>query len=96
METIPIAARQGAEAKIFMEIAQWANHLIDIGNLTSVQSGKFDDEYLSQSGTASKFRKRLEAELSELKKSHREECETCQSLTSLKEFIQKRRKGKPA
>ncbi|MFA5186439.1 MAG: hypothetical protein WC551_08190 [Patescibacteria group bacterium] len=91
IETVPIAARQGVDAKIFTEIARWANHLIDIGTLDAVRSGKYDQEYLEQSGTASNFRKQLEAMLSQLRKSHRQECETCPSILNLKTFLDERR-----
>jgi hypothetical protein len=96
IETVPIAARQDVDARIFSEIAQWANHLVDIGTLDAVQSGKYDDEYLRQAGTASNYRKTLEKILAEFKKSHREQCATCPPGLDMKKFIDRHRKERPS
>ena len=93
METIPIAARQGTDPEIFSSLAKWANHIMDIGTLDAVQSGEYDAEYLAQAGNASNIRKQLESMLAELRKTYKQECATCPSLTSLKDFMQKRREG---
>jgi hypothetical protein len=92
IETVPIAARQDVDAQIFSDIAQWSNHLVDIGGLDAVLSGKFDDEYLRQAGTASNYRKALEKMLAEFKKSHRQQCETCPSVLDMRKFIDRQRK----
>lgn len=84
-ETISIASRQGKPPRIFAEIAAWAERLIPIGTLEAASSGQYDDVYLEESGTASRFRKEVE----KLKG----ECETCPSMLDLKEFLERRRKG---
>lgn len=89
VETIPIATRQGKEAAIFSNIAQWAQHLIDIGTINHVVSGKYDEEYLNQAGTASNLRKIIEKMFTEAS-SDCPECDEAQE--SIREFIEKKRK----
>ena len=58
-ETVPIASRQGEDPHLFSELTEWAQHLMDIGTIDQVETGKYDDEYLEQAGTASNYRKRV-------------------------------------
>ena len=58
-ETIPIASRQGEDPQLFSELTEWARHLMDIGTIDQVTTGKYDNEYLDQAGTASKYRKQV-------------------------------------
>lgn len=89
-ETVPIAARQGEDAKFYTELASWAKRMQSIGSEQAVSSGKHDDEYLAESGTASRFRKQVQALLSELKTIPEEECPTCEAVKTLKEHMEKR------
>ena len=89
-ETIPIATRQGKGGRIFAEIAKVADHLMTIGTKQAVESGRYDDEYLSQSGAVSNYRKQLEDLLGQSHTSYAVQCATCPSTLNLKEFIDKR------
>lgn len=80
LETIPIAARQGKDAKLFAEIAEVGNHLVQIGTLDAVNSGKYDEEYLKYAGAVSSFRKQVELG-----------CEPCDRMGSLHEYIERRK-----
>ena len=82
LETIPIASRQGKDAKLFSELASRADHLIEIGNLEAVNSGNYDEEYLRQAGQISTYRKQVE----------KMRCGTCgEALKTLKEYMGKRK-----
>jgi hypothetical protein len=87
-ETIPIASRQGKDAKFYSELSEWAGTLIEIGSSDAVASGKYDNIYLQEAGTASKFRKQIESELGQ-------PCEGCPEVRELKTFLaeQKNKKG---
>ena len=89
-ETIPIAARQGANAKFYDDLADWSRRIGTIGNEEAVRSGKHDGEYLTESGTASKYRKKVQTMLSEL--GSQPECPTCEKVETLKEHLEKRKK----
>lgn len=67
LETIPIASRQEKDAEIYSELALLASHLMEIGTSEAVKSGRYDNEYLTQAGTISQYRKQIQALLSELK-----------------------------
>ena len=60
LETIPIASRQGKDGAVFSTIASWAEGLIPIGTPEAVESGKYDDRYLKEAGTASSYRKQVQ------------------------------------
>lgn len=45
-ETIPIAARQARETKVYSEVAPWAERIMEIGTVEAVASGQYDEEYL--------------------------------------------------
>lgn len=84
LETIPIASRQGKDAKLFSELASRADHLVEIGNLEAVSSGLHDEEYLRQAGQMSSYRKQVEK--------MRVGCEPCgEALKTLREHLEKRR-----
>jgi len=84
LETVPIAARQGVSTGILDEIGEWAQHMISIGTLQAVNSGKYNDEYLRQAGIASKYRKEIER--------LKGECRTCPTMVDLKKFLEDRQK----
>jgi len=90
-ETIPIASRQGADPKIFAEIAQVANYLKEIGTADMVKSGRYDDEYLAQAGIISSYRKAVERMLTELKGGSTSGCEGCPTTESLREYLKHKR-----
>lgn len=85
LETVPIASRQGVSPKVFDEMAKWADKMIPIGTLQAVNSGKYDEVYLEEAGTASIFRKEME----KLKG----ECERCPAMVDLRDFLKRRREG---
>lgn len=91
-ETIPIAARQRQDAKFYTELASWAKRMQTIGNEEVVSSGKHDDEYLAESGNASRFRKQVQAMLAELGSQPEGECPTCEKVKTLKEHLEERKK----
>lgn len=74
-ETIPIATRQGKDARIFAEMAQWADHFVKIGTQDEVSTGTHTDEFLRGAGEASAFRKRVNA--------YAAECKPCQAKAKL-------------
>lgn len=90
-ETIPIAARQGQDTKIYIELASWAKHMQSIGSEEAVKSGKYEETYRAESGNASRFRKQVQAMLSELKAASSEECVMCEGVQTLKEHMEKRK-----
>ncbi|MBA7480227.1 hypothetical protein ES707_15676 [subsurface metagenome] len=91
VETIPIAARQGEGAQIFSAMKDWAQHLIDIGTINQVVSGRYDDEYLAQAGDASNYRKQVEAIFTKVG-TNPSDCPTCgEARESIKQFIEQRK-----
>lgn len=92
LETIPIAARQGVSPKLFSEMANVANHLVQIGTLSAVNSGKYDDEYLQQAGVMSAFRKQVNEMMAGHPDTseHRESCPRCREL-DLKAFRERQK-----
>ncbi|MFH1485476.1 MAG: hypothetical protein ABIH46_05335 [Chloroflexota bacterium] len=56
-ETIPIAARQGKDAALYAEIAEWGRHMQEIGTPEEIATGKYN--LLAESGVASNLRKAL-------------------------------------
>lgn len=100
-ETIPIAARQGQDAKIYSEFTSWADHMIEIGTIEDVSSGKYDEEYLREAGTGSRYRKQIDSMLAELKQAQatvrpskeggEETCPECATLEDLRSYLAKRK-----
>lgn len=94
-ETIPIASRQGKDAKFYSKLSDWAEGLIDIGGSDAVASGRYDSLYLREAGTASNFRKQVEQLRSGLtgqsavrsEETKKPGCQECAEIQSLKEFI---------
>lgn len=92
VETIPIASRQGKNSAVFSEIRDWAQHMMDIGTIDQVTSGRYNEEYLIQAGTASNYRKQLEKMLKEISGSKPASCPTCEATKQkLNEFIKKKK-----
>lgn len=92
VETIPIVSRQGKEAKIFSEMRDWSQHLVDIGTVNQVVTGKYDEEYLRQAGSASAYRKQIERMFTEIGASS-SDCPGCdEAREKLSEFIDRRKK----
>jgi len=56
-ETIPIAARQGKDAALYAEIAEWGRKMQEIGTPEEIATGEHN--LLAESGTASNLRKAL-------------------------------------
>ncbi len=77
-ETIPIAARQGVNPAIFIELAAWGAEMQAVGIPPVVEKGEFD--YHAESGTASTYRKRVEQLIEEVKAkaAPKAGCNTCQ------------------
>lgn len=91
METIPIAARMDRETLIYQDIANWASTIEEIDTPEKVESGEYDENYRKESGTASKFRKKIQSMIAELKKE--EECPGCEEMKeTISEFIKRRKK----
>lgn len=94
-ETIPIAARQGKDTSIYSQTATWAQGIMEMGTAEAVNSGKYDEEYLKQSGAASSLRKAFEALLAEVRpKGFRETCQECGALEDLKQWMERRKAEK--
>jgi len=92
IETISIAARMGRETSIYQDIASWAPLIEEIDTPEKVMSGEYDETYRKESGTASKFRKKVQSMIAELKKED-EECPGCEEMReTIGEFIEKRKK----
>lgn len=66
-ETISIAARSGKQTAIFSEIADWAGRIEEIASEANSASGKYSETYRAESGNASRYRKQIQALLSEVK-----------------------------
>ena len=91
METIPIAARMGKDTLIYQDIASWTPHIEEIDTPEKVESGDYDETYRKESGTASKFRKKVQSMIAELKGD--EDCPGCEEIReSISSFIEKRKR----
>lgn len=94
-ETIPIAARQGKDSRVFDELASLASHLMEIGTKEMVMSGEHDEEYLQQAGLVSSYRKQLETVLGQTRTTFKEHCKDCPTTLSLKEFVKQKQARDP-
>ncbi len=93
METISIAARMGKETLIYQDIASWTPHIEEIDTPEKVESGDYDETYRKESGTASRFRKKVQSMIVELTEG--EDCPSCEEMReTISSFIEKRKKGK--
>jgi len=91
METISIAARMGKPTAIYSEIAAWAPTIEAIDTPEKVNSGDYDETYRKESGTASKFRKKVQSMIGELKGD--EDCPGCEEMReTISSFIEKRKR----
>ncbi len=92
METISIAARMDKETAIYQEIADWASEIEELEVPGQLHTAERDEALRQQSGTASNFRKQVQAMISELKTPD-EECDSCTEVReSIQEFIEKRQR----
>jgi len=93
METISIAARMGKETQIYQDISDWAPHIEEIDTPEKVQSGDYDETYRKESGTASKFRKKVQSMIAELKGGEDDDCPDCEEIReSISSFIKKKKR----
>lgn len=93
-ETISIASRMGRDPTIFKELADWARKIESISSVEDIESGKYDSQYLDESGTASRFRKELEKMRYEVRpKGFRETCQECGAIEGLKVAMERKRAG---
>ena len=91
METIPIAARMDKDTLIYQDIASWAPLIEEIDTPEKVNSGDYDETYRKESGTASKFRKKVQSMIGELKGG--EDCPGCEEMReTISSFIEKRKR----
>ena len=91
METIPIAARMGKETLIYQDIASWTPYIEEIDTPEKVESGDYDEIYRKESGTASKFRKKVQSMIAELKGDN--DCPGCDEMReTISSFIKKRKR----
>ncbi len=91
METIPIAARMDKETSIYQDIVDWAPGIEAIDTPEKVQSGDYNETYRKESGTASKFRKKVQSMLGELKGD--KDCPGCDELSeTISSFIEKKKR----
>ncbi len=91
METIPIAARMGKDTLIYQDIASWTPHIEEIDTPEKVNSGDYDETYRKESGTASKFRKKVQSMIGELKGD--EDCPGCEEMReTISSFIERRKR----
>jgi len=94
METISIAARIGKETSIYQDIASWVPLIEEIDTPEKVMSGEYDETYRKESGTASKFRKKVQSMITALKESE-EDCPGCDEMReTIGAFIEKKKKGR--
>ncbi|MBA7677927.1 hypothetical protein ES703_86194 [subsurface metagenome] len=92
METIPIAARIDKETNIYQDIASWTPRIEEIDTPEKVTSGDYDEIYRKESGTASKFRKKVQSMIAELKEGGDEDCPGCDEMReTLSSFIEKKK-----
>ena len=90
METISIAARMGKETGIYQDIASWTPRIEEIDTPEKVESGDYDETYRKESGTASKFRKKVQSMIAELKGDN--DCPGCEEMReSISSFIKKKK-----
>jgi len=93
METISIAARMGKETLIYQDISDWVPHIEEIDTPEKVESGDYDEIYRKESGTASKFRKKVQSMIAELKGGENDDCPGCDEMReTISSFIEKRKK----
>ncbi|MBA7633029.1 hypothetical protein ES703_40585 [subsurface metagenome] len=91
METIPIAARMDKDTLIYQDIASWTPYIEEIDTPEKVESGDYDETYRKESGTASKFRKKIQSMLGELKGDN--DCPGCEEMReTISSFIERRKK----
>ncbi len=91
METISIAARMDRETSIYQDIADWASEIEKLETPEKVQSGDYDETYRKESGTASKFRKKVQSMIAELKEDS--DCPGCEEMReTITEFIKKKKR----
>jgi len=91
METISIAARMDKETLIYQDIASWTPYIEEIDSPEKVNSGDYDETYRKESGTASKFRKKVQSMIVELKGD--EDCPSCEEMReTISSFIEKRKR----
>ena len=91
METISIAARMEKPTAIYSEIAAWTPTIEDIDTPDKVGSGDYDETYRKESGTASKFRKKVQSMIGELKGD--DDCPDCEELSeSISSFMEERKR----
>jgi hypothetical protein len=83
LETIPIASREGRDAKIFSDMASLTDELMGIGSVDPVKSGKYDADYLRLAGVVSDYRKKISQITSE--------CQECDQFQQLMDYIKERR-----
>ncbi len=93
METIPIAARMGKDTLIYQDIASWTPRIEEIDTPEKVESGDYDETYRKESGTASKFRKKVQSMIGELKGGGDDDCPGCDEMSeTISSFIEKRKR----
>ncbi|GAH41867.1 unnamed protein product, partial [marine sediment metagenome] len=91
METIPIAARMDKDTLIYQDIASWTPYIEEIDTPEKVESGDYDETYRKESGTASKFRKKVQSMIAELKGDN--DCPGCDEMReTISSFIEKRKR----
>ena len=92
METIPIAARMGKETNIYQDIASWTPRIEEIDTPEKVNSGDYDEIYRKESGTASKFRKKVQSMIVDLKGDN--DCPGCEEMReSISSFIEQKKRA---
>jgi len=92
METISIAARMEKPTAIYSEIATWAPTIENIDTPEKVNSGDYDETYRKESGTASKFRKKVQSMIGELKGGGDDDCPGCEEMSeTISSFIEKKK-----
>ncbi len=82
-ETIPIAARAGYDSKLFADIADEADYLMEVGTLAAVRSGEYRGEYLKHAGIISNYRKQIDRLLVENKQVGSADCPECRRVKEL-------------
>jgi len=91
METIPIAARMDRETSIYQDISDWASRIEELETPEKVMSSEYDEAYRKESGTASRFRKKVQSIIAELQKG--DECPGCEEMReTISSFIEKRKR----
>ena len=91
IETIPIAARMGKDTNIYQDIASWAPLIQEVDTPEKVSSGVYAETYRKESGNASKFRKKVQSMIGELKKDA--DCPGCEEMReTISSFIEQKKK----